>query len=328
MNTGKYSLLEIEWSIENGRISVRAELSDCLSLIDLSGSVVVEGRELALSDAEIVSEYDGGVRFSWPDQGIGWTWHIRQADNNIELSAVLKNETESEVTVSDWNLLRGCSPEGGIINLGKNPRQVRFFGWRRWNARVERFADSKSTHDSSTLCHMFDPDSHIALLCGFVTLDRMQGEHQVCYELESGVTEYRATCTFGEYSIKPNSELKSETLRVSYHGDPYDALESWADQVYDEYRPSFEGTMDVCAGGSTWIDSFTNKESSTADLLIGQAEAVRKRLKGFDISTIGCYPHGIFKDGLPGNWLTFEDAPGFEGGYREVWKRVCDMGLP
>ena len=333
---GKTRLLRIKWAVENGRINVRTGQSYSLSLRDLSGSITVDGRELALSDAELVSceekgtlsnEHDCDVRFSWPDQRIGWIWQISQTDDTIELTATVRNETQSDVIVSDWNVLRGHASEGGIINLGENPQQVRFFGWRRWNARVERFADSESTHDSSTLCHMFDPNSHIALLCGFVTLDRMQGEHQVCYYEEPGVTEYRATCTFGEYAIKSNSELISETLRISYHDDPYDALESWAEQVYAVYQPSFEGTMDVCAGGGAWVDNFTNQEMSAAELLIGQAESMRERLKGFDINTIGSFPHAFFRDGLPGNWLTFEDAPGYERGYRGVLKKVCDMGF-
>ena len=333
MNT---SSLGIEWVVDNGKINVRAGQCDSLSLRDLSGSVTVDGRELSLTDAKIISceeketssnERICDVTFSFPDQGIGWKWKIRQADNSIELSAVLHNKTQSEVSVSDWNVLHACSAEGGIINLANNPHQVRFFGWRGWNTRVERFAGSESTHDSGAFCHMFDPDSHITLLCGFVTLDRMQGEHHACYIRGPGVTEYRATCTFGEFAIKPNNELKSETLRVGYHDDPNVALEFWADQLYDTYQPSFEGTLDVCVGGGAWIDSFTNREKSTADLLIGLAKATRERLKGFDINTIGCFPHGIFKDGLPGNWLTFEDAPGFEGGYREVFKKVCDMGF-
>jgi hypothetical protein len=155
----------------------------------------------------------------------------------------------------------------------------------------------------------------------------MQIQHSVTYAKAAGLTEYRAVCSFGEYRIGPGKQLTSETLRISYHGDPYAALESWADQLHTTYRPSFKGTVGVCWSNSTWIDPFTCKKDNWANILLGNAIAIREKLKGFDIKVVAGGTHQILKGGLPGNWLTFEKAEGFKGGYRELFRKLRRMGF-
>jgi len=329
------SFLDINWSIEEGKFSAWMKQNNALYINNLSGSVNVNESIFFLNDAtestcKEVTDDNGNrtctVEFLFAEQGILWVWEITGTNNHVELTAVLKNCSKKSITVSNWNVLHAQVDTGKIIDLGKTPEQIRFFKWRGWQTQVECFTKPMSTHISDTLCHLFDPSSGATLLSSFVTITRMTTSHSLRYTEESGITEYAANCSFGEHRIDAGKELKSETLRISYHRDPYIALESWADKVNKTYQPSFEGTLAVGWSGGAWIDAFTCKDESWSKILLGNAEAIRKRLNGFEINSVSGGTHKILKGGLPGNWLTFEE-PKHKESYRELFEKLEGMGF-
>ncbi|HPS52438.1 MAG TPA: hypothetical protein PLK08_02700 [Phycisphaerae bacterium] len=332
-NTECFSLLE--WLVESGMISTHAKRCGALSTKNLSGSVIINDEELFLKDAEVIShktqaDENGNqtyiIEFSFNDYGVVWRWEIKGNADWVELTALLRNDSPDDIYVSDWKILNAQDEKGGIIDLGKNPEQVRFFRWQPWDMRVERFAATEADHNSDNVCHIYDPSSGLTFFAGFVTLGRMQGYHTLHYVPTAGITQYSAGCLFGRHKIGASCELRSETLRISYHENPYAALEGWANRIYDAYKPSFECALGVCADGSAWIDAFTN-EKSWPEILLDFATAVREKFKGFDIGCLPAGTHQIIKDGLPGNWLTFENASGCEGGYKSLFAKLWKMGF-
>ncbi len=327
--------LGIDWDVADGRLFFHAKQNSALSFKNLSGSVSIGGKIISLKDADIKSckkttdtDYKQTcvIEFLFKDLGIVWVLEVIGTDRWLELTGTLKNNSRKNINVSDWKLLHAQEEPSGIIDLGNDQKQVRFFGWNPWDMRVERFAQSESMHTSDTVCHLYDPSSGITLLAGFVTVDRMETRHSLCYTETFGITEYSAVCSFGEYRVGTGLEIKSETLRISYHDNPYVALECWADYVHDYYRPSFEGTLGVCSCGGAWIDAFTCEEP-WSKILLETAMAIQKRLKGFDINCLTAGTHQIMKGGLPGNWLTFEDAGEYEGGYKALFEKLHQMGF-
>lgn len=329
------SFLELEWSLENEELSVRPKECDVLTVKGLSGCVTIDHRVVSLREAKesfrkeeqdtagnrsLTVEY----RFSEPD--ISWVWEISGKKDRIELIARLKNNGLQDIMVSDWNILQKQDDKGGIVDLGNSPESIRFFAWQPWAMRVERFSDQQSCHCSTNLCHLFDPSSQVTFLSGFVTVDRMQGSHGIQYNSEAGVTEYKAVCSFGQYKLKAGNELHSETLRISYHNNPNAALESWSDEVNRIYNPSFEGTLDVLWVGWAWNDAFTGQERWGTTLL-ENTDAIREKLKGFDVRYVEGGTHNFLKDGLPGNWLGFDDSQAPDGGFRALFQKMKDMGF-
>ncbi len=311
-------------SFREGRIALETEAGKPFAFRGLSGSVVVNGRVVRLEEAQPPTGVDaasesGVAREYRLPNGLLWRWNLRTSCGFIELDACLTNAGGTDVTVGEWNLLHGCSETGGLIDLGPEPEQVRFFKWQPWNMCVERLTAAKQQYDSANLCHLFDPRSGLAVLLGFVTLDRMQAGHALRYETGRGITEYRAACWFGDYRLKPGAQLRSETLRIRLHADPYEALDSWADALYERYQPSFEGVAGVCIAGTPglrWPEAVEER-----------ARIATETLKGFGLKLLYGGPHSLFKYGLPGNWLTFDEFEGDREGCEARLRRLHAQGF-
>jgi len=319
-------LVGLKWSLKTGRFFIRPAADNTLALQNISGSVAMNGEVCSLTDARPAERTgaDGKSEFLFAN-GVRWIWTAREKGNALELVSTLRNESGKPVEIGEWNVLHGRADRDGRIDLGPDPETVRFFRWKPWDMCVECFAADGNYH-STTLCHLYAPAAKRTALIAFVTLDRMQCEHRIRYEKQAGgIAEYRAVCTPGEYSLPPGGELRSETLRITYHSDPYEALESWADNVNERYSPSFEGTAGVCSCEGTWADSFTSRENDWSDVLLAETEATREKLGGFGISLTTGGTHCILKNGLPGNWLTFEKRRD-GGSYRELLTRLHREG--
>ena len=297
--------IELKWVLQDGRLSIHAQTGTLFSLENMSGSVVLDGNPCFLTDSVAAESSATQAEFRFAG-GMRWTWALREADDALELVAALRNESDKPVRIGDWNILHGRPEQGGGLVLGESPETVRFFRWIPWNTGVETFA-ADGNFRSTTLCHLFDPATKLTARIAFVTLDRLNCEHSIRYEKQSaGGVEYRATCSPGEYWLQPGRELHSETLKITYHSDPYEALESWANEVNARYQPRFDGTATVGLSGVAWRDLFTSRNEDWSDFLPTLLQASREKLGGFGIQLCTGGSHNIFKDGLPGNWLIFE----------------------
>lgn len=182
--------------------------------------------------------------------------------------------------------------------------------------RVERLPADDGRHRSDNLCHLHDPATGLTLLGGFVTLDRMAGSHALDCAADGAIVEYRATCAFGDYRLDPGEELVAERLRLSLHADPYAALEAWADAVHDRYRPVFADLPPVGWCGGAWVDIAGGRGDNWETATVGNARAIRTRLRGFDVRYIWTSQANL-KDAIPGNWLATDETqipsglPGF-----------------
>ena len=311
-------------SFQDGRIGWNTPAGKPFGGRGLSGSVVVNGHSVRLYDVPPPTGTDaagnGGSAHEYRlPGGLLWRWNLRSRDGFIELDACLVNVGDRDVTIGEWNLLHGCSGAGGLIDLGPDAEQVRFFKWQPWSMGVERLTAGKQQYHSANLCHLFDPRSGLALLLGFVSLDRMQTGHALRYEAGRGVTEFRATCWFSDYRLKPGAQLRSETLRIRLHADPYEALDSWADALYGRYQPSFEGVAGVCIAGTPGM--------RWPEALEERARIATETLKGFGIGLLYGGPHALFKHGLPGNWLTFDTFEGDREGSEARLRRLHAQGF-
>ena len=310
-------LLPISWSVENGRLFIRCADDRPFAMAGLTGSVVVNDREVSLTDAkECICEErrDGdGNRmctaehvFEEPD--LRWAWDIAERHDpdgpSLSVTARLRNSGGEAVDVGAWNVLEARRESGGSIDLGTRPDQVRFFGWRPWRMQVERLGSEEdgrreSGHQSNNICHLYDP---------------------------AGGSEYRATCTFGNFTVGQGAELKSETLHIGYYDDPYAALEAWADRVNRIYKPKFRAESEVVWCGGAWIDGFSKEEDTWEEVILDNARALREKLKGFKIDMLSGTSHKMYKDGLPGNWLIIEERQ-FPSGLPVLFDKLRSMGF-
>ena len=304
------SAVRLTWAFEGRGFSVAAERGGAIAMQRAGGSVEVDGSTLHLADAEVGesaggSGANGAVELRFKAPGLVWRWQAVQSGSAVELTASVRNTGARTVVIGDWNVLHMRAGEGASLHVGADAGNVRFFGWRPWDMRVELLSSARS-HESSNLCHLYDPCSRETLVCGFVTVDRMVGKQSLVYDAAGGVEEYRATCEFGRFELKPGDSITSESLRLGIFADPYDALLDWADAVHGNYHPTFAEAPPVGWCGGAWIDAFSAEEDCWETVALDNAEALRRELRGFDVRYLWTSQTNL-KDGLPGNWLRADE---------------------
>ncbi|NLF30787.1 MAG: hypothetical protein GX591_07865 [Planctomycetes bacterium] len=323
------------WSLRDGRLELRRPGAGAPRLSGIGGSVHLDGAMVSLAEATQTARREGPgpdgrtvteVEFAWPDIDVCWRWRIEPGADALHVTAALVNDGPSTVTVGDWNILHLRADDGGTMDLGSDPANVRFFGWRPWDMRVERLGGAGGSHRSNNLLHLYDPVGGTTLLCGFVTLDRMLVEHTLDCSVSGGVTDWRATCRFGAYDLPAGAELAGETLRIVCHDDPHAALEAWADAVHDRYRPAFASPATANYAGGAWTDAFSDAEETWESILLQCAEAIRRRLPGLGVDCVGGTSHKMYRQGIPGNWYEVDEKH-IPHGLPALMDRLREMGF-
>jgi len=319
------SAVRLTWAFEDRGFSVAAERGGAMALQGARGSVEVDGSTLHLADAEVSASAPGGesgamaeFRFTAPD--LVWRWEAVPDGAAIELTATLRNAGAHPVAIGDWHVLDLPAGGGAGLRVGADPDSVRFFAWHPWDMRVELL--SPGLHHSDSLCHLFDPRTREALVCGFVTVDRMVGRHSLVREA-AGVAEYRATCEAGGVELPPGESITSERLRVGIFDDPYDALVDWAEAVHRRYGTTYADDPPVGWCGGAWIDAFSAEEDCWETVALDNADALRRKLRGFDVRYLWTSQTN-FVDGIPGDWLRADERQipsGLDGFFAKLQER-------
>ncbi len=324
--------IQLCWRAEDGTLSFRDQVDGSVAVAGIGGSVEVDGIlvhaipgtgpaqaaagapwDAAARSERVLTSHPGSEHpgiFSaclhLPGTDLTWEWTVHQRADAVELSARLCNHGSVERRIGAWNVLHWRAGADRHFSVGAAPDGLTVFGWRPWDMRVERLGASPE-HGSHNLCHIHNAATSRTLLCGFVTLDRMHGEHSLSCQPgpTPAVGEYRARCRFGMYPLAPGAELRSETVRLTVHTDPYEALEDWAETLRAAYQPSWREGPPVgwCGGG--WIDAFSPAEDCWEQIALDNARAIRDRLRGFGVNYVWTSQTNLV-GGVPGNWLESE----------------------
>ena len=362
--------VRLTWSLEGHGFSVAAERGGELAMQRVGGSVEVDGITVRIADAEVTESGSSGTaggmaaEFRFTTPALVWRWEAVPNGAAVELTASIRNAGAHPVTIGDWNVLDLHAGDGASLRVGADAGNVRFFGWRPWDMRVELLSSGSGSHESSNLCHLYDPCSGETLVCGFVTVDRMVGRHSllygVCrngasaasptdpveeggdgpgaepeatvlgrYDAGAGVAGYRATCELGGVELPPGDSITSERIRVGIFDDPYDALVDWADAVHRIYRPTYADDPPVGWCGGAWIDAFSAEEDCWETVALDNADALRRKLRGFDVRYLWTSQTNLV-DGIPGDWLRADERQipsGLDGFFAKLQERGFVPGL-
>lgn len=298
----------------------------------LSGSVEVNGRLLAVREAAAepalsTTETGQVLTYALGESGLEWQWELTADESALVVSTKLRNTGNEPLTIGAWHVLHLSQADGGSIRLGAHadPAQATFFRWSPWDMRVERLGSVDGGHASDNLCHLHDQATGLTLLCAFMTLDRMHGRHTLACDASGRITDYQATCTFGDYLLNPGQTLAAETVRLSLHTDPYRALESWAEWIHQAYQPVFADLPPVSWICGAWADTTSGREGSYESVAVGNARALREKLHGFDVRYIWTSQANL-KDAMPGNWLA-HDPVQLPSGLPGFFRQLLDLGF-
>jgi len=334
--TCTHPVLPVEFQLCDDRraFSLHGRDSASLGWEGLSGSVEVNGHPVTVREASADPEltFDGESTYTLScalPEGLRWQWELVAGDARLEVTARLLNTGNTPLTIGPWHVLELDRANGGAIGLGADSTGATFFCWSPWDMRVERLGNGDGKHASDNLCHLHDPATGATLLCGFTTLDRMQGRHTLQCDAEGRIAEYRATCTFGDYQLQPGQELVAERLSLSLHTDPYAALEAWADEIHRVYQPVFADLPPVSWINGAWADTTSGREGSYEAVAVANARALREKLRGFDIRYVWTSQANL-KDSMPGNWLATDPVQmpsGLPGFFQQLQELGFETGL-
>jgi hypothetical protein len=325
---------EIEWSSSSNsrQFNVKAVGSNVIDLEGLGGSVEINGKTFYLKDARVVSppkkeskSKQAKYRMTYLLNGINclWIWEFAYIDKGLEITATLQNTGNITLTIGNWDVVNLLNSHGGRFKAGSNPKDIRFFRWSPWDMRVELLSSNNGGHNSENICLLFDSLSKQCFMSAFITMDRMHCHHEVSFSPAIGIEEYKATCDFGKYKLNPDMRLASEKLSISFYNDPFCALEGWADQIYVLKKPVFAELPPVGIINGTW--QISGNRENYEELTLGNARAVRERLKGFDIR-YNWISQGNLKGGIPGNWMN-SDEFNIPDGLEIYFKRLKNLGF-
>lgn len=304
--------MALNWSLKNGRFYLAPAIGNTFALNGISGSIELNETLYSIpSDAQQISDQE----FLLP-HGIRWKWEVVEAEDHLDLTATLTNEGTESVALGLWSILHGVNEEESLINVVSDPAQVRCFRWNPWNITVPNLTGENEIY-SCEVFHLTDNVQKQTFFAGFITVDRMAADHILRYA-DGKIKEYRAFCRVTGYNLPAGQSLQSETLRISYHTDPYEALETWAETVYQIYKPDFTGTSGFQIN-ATGVWSTKRLSDRVREL----ATVPDQYLGGFNIREAYGYPHALFRYGVPGNWLNFEKMDdGSE--YPDTMRRLHD----
>jgi len=125
--------------------------------------------------------------------------------------------------------------------------------------------------------------------------------------------------------LRPGQVIDGETLQISYHANPYAALQNWAERVRDIYKPELDERPLVILGGGGWIDGFSDGDDGWERIALDNCRALNEKLAGFNVTHVWTSQKNL-KGGLPGNWLTGNDKL-IPSGMPGFLKKVADLGI-
>ncbi|GAA4432098.1 hypothetical protein GCM10023091_03680 [Ravibacter arvi] len=331
-----------DWKLDfrDGGFDLKTPDGQFIGLEGANGSVEINGKLFSLNNARLVSSketstaYGPGqrVEYAFPEINCRWIWNFVPSRDGLEILTTLKNTGRTVLTVENWNVVSLSKAQGGRFTLGTDPGNGRFFRWHTWDMRVELLNSDNGNHSSENICLLFDPSTKRSFMSAFTTMDRMRCSHSLRYSPGEGIEEYKATCRFGKYDLRPKQELVSEKLNISFQTDPYKALENWVNVIYRDKKPVLADLPPVGLSGAAWIDGWNEHEGGYAEVSIENIKAFRNKLKGFDADIFRISTLNSLKDGIPGNWKKanerhFSFTNGYENFIRELDKYGFKAGV-
>jgi hypothetical protein len=329
------------WEIVRfGRRQAAFELGseDGLTALIFGMSIEADGRTLSLQDAsEMTGDVDlkpgqsGEVSFDFAEPAISCRAQVSLSNDaeTVLLSAEITNKGANVVALGRCCLVNAATAHDGLIALDDDGSAV-FLQASASTAlsRVYAVSDPEADKRSNVFLHIVSNSTGKALHLGFVTLDRMGTYHEFDYDPDSGpgeigggFTELHAVCDLYDYPLAPGASMELETLMIESRADLHGSLHNWADRVADHYKPAIWPKIPGGWLGWAWVDCF-NVELYE-DVIIRNAEAVRRRLGGFDIEYIW-ESLGNLPGGCPGAWLGWNETC-FPRGHQWLVDRLAEL---
>ncbi len=305
--------------------------ADGITELSFGLSLEVNGQSLTLQEASAVTgtadlqpgeEGRVAIAFDQPALDCSLTLSLSPDAETVLVNCELANRGETALVLGRCCPLAMAQAAGEMKLHGDDGQAVFLQATASTSlSRVYRVADPEADKTSNIFLQIVSPGAHRALHLGFVTFDRMGAHHEFACDDAAGFTELRAVCDLYGWELAPQQSLKLETLMIETRADAHASLHNWTDRVADHYQPTIWPKIPAGWVGWAWVDAF-NVELYE-DTIIRNAEAVRRRLPGFDIEYIW-ESLGNLPGGCPGAWLGWNESS-FPHGHQWLVDKLAEL---
>ena len=265
---------------------------------------------------------DDSLLLRFPSALLTWRWKVTVRDEDILVSGELQNNGTSAVRLGRVFHLRLAgeipfAPSGQkTLVLPQPPAQAPRF--------VAVIGDEAAQHNSLVKAQFFNTDTGVAVQVGYTSFHK--ADTRVEYETGDAGEMIRldAWCDFANWELQAGESVRTEDFRLAVGDDPFLQLETWAELAAEQCSPRQWKEAPLGYLGWSWVDTVNGPETSEENL-IGNVDAIRRRLKGLGFSYVWV-SMGNLAGGMPGNWLKW-NTEHFPGGHEKLVRALRDRGF-
>ncbi len=238
------------------------------------------------------------------------TFNNKTAANDTVVCATLKNTANETVIISDVTFTADLTES---ISLFNSPR---FFCWNNWDMSVKEITDG--SYHSDNILHISSADGK-TIFAGFLTLSRAIVNHTL--NIENGKYIWTARMNIGNYNLKPNDIFNTEILHIAGYDNPYLALETWAENINNIYKPDVNFEPTVCYG----VGNMRPDGEKYEDVILENLDVINEKFNGLGIDYVWTSQSNL-KGYIPGNWL-LDNLNEIPSGLEGLTKKMADKGF-
>ncbi|HZP83884.1 MAG TPA: alpha-galactosidase [Chthonomonadaceae bacterium] len=307
---------------------------NALRLGPLTAGLTINGEKLQVARRAVEPAADGlnlVTEFAPVEARLTQQFRVRNGAT-IQIQSVLENRSGQAFTLNAVQLLGLDEGQQGEARLAQEPAAIRVYEQGSYWARVRRIgtatkrertsgeedASTVATHASQIVWVGYDAVSRQALLVGYETGERWIGG--IATEGRAGEFPSGWAVRFdgGDLRVEPGERLDLEDVLLMAGSDPWNLLESYADQVAQRHH-----VQPLAAPPVSWCSWYPYRLGLTEERALANGQIAAERLKPLGMQFIEM-DLGWESGYLPS---AFEENDQFAHGLKRLSEQLEELGL-
>ncbi|MBO4304058.1 MAG: hypothetical protein J6A21_05685 [Lentisphaeria bacterium] len=282
--------------------------------------LTVNGRKYPLAKARNLSVTKTLCTGSFPS-GLAFALKNQRKNGQVIFSLTLENKGKKAVTLGD--IVFFTHKEDSVSGVKKD-RAIFGFHDSLGDNYVDPVTFSSGKHMVKPMCLVYDLAGKKTFFSAQRTFERNVAAYELRFDPKKALLKsMKCFMEVMDYSLCPGQKVTTDelVLFLSNSRDPFDVLESWAEDVHGIYKPDIPERS--LAGFITGLMVSTKAESSVDQIRRQTKAAGQLRKLGLEYIWISI---DNLKDSLAGNWLT-PNRKNFANGVRAFVEEMTLQGF-
>lgn len=284
------------------------------ALLRAGASIEIDGKALRPADvkSEITKASDrlgSGLQLThgW-GEAVHIEYHIAVHDNSpaVMVSARIKNGGNHDVVLGTASLLDVRPEHGGwwyVGDVAAAPAAVFLGGASELLCQPASDQPGDQGYSSSGILALTDRGRSAGLAVGYLTAREARPDVAARFKVGQGGMRLAAASRFLGRKLAPGQSLDLDTLYLSAHANPYEAMEQYGNAAAAcAEQPVRKGA------NSLWCSWYAHRMSMSEDLVLANAAVAARHFKplGLDMMQLD---HGWQRGDITGDWVPNERFP-------------------